>query len=243
MLDALLQTASTTRAGERIGLSQSAVSAALGRLRHALNDPLFVRQGQRLAPTDFARSLEQPLREALDGLEKLLFRQEQFDPAATRELFSISGADYFSEALIPQLSARLAREAPEARLRLVSLIPDQNVGALSRADIDLALLPIAGFPEWIDCQPLRHTGMKLIARRGHRRLARNAVAPGETVPPELFCDLSFALYSSEAQMQAIGDRALAALGRRRRVCWGRSAFPPSSRPWNRPSWWRWCPIS
>ena len=72
VLDALLQDGSTVRAGQRIGLSQPAVSAALGRLRAALNDPLFIRRGQGLEPTDYARSLVLPVREVLDGVESLL---------------------------------------------------------------------------------------------------------------------------------------------------------------------------
>jgi len=60
VLDALLREGSTVRAGQRAGLSQPAVSAALSRLRHALNDPLFVREGRGLVPTDYARSLESP---------------------------------------------------------------------------------------------------------------------------------------------------------------------------------------
>ena len=57
VLDALLREGSTVKAGERLGMSQSAVSGALGRLRHALNDQLFVRHGQGLRPTDYAVSL------------------------------------------------------------------------------------------------------------------------------------------------------------------------------------------
>ncbi len=68
VLDALLREGSTVRAGQRAGLSQPAVSAALSRLRHALNDPLFVREGRGLVPTDFARTLEAPLRDALDQI-------------------------------------------------------------------------------------------------------------------------------------------------------------------------------
>ena len=59
VLDALLETGSTTLAGKRVGLSQPAVSAALGRLRHALGDPIFVRKGRMLVPTDFAQGLSQ----------------------------------------------------------------------------------------------------------------------------------------------------------------------------------------
>ena len=63
VLDALFIEGSTVKAGARLGLSQSAVSSALSRMRHALDDPLFLRQGNRLVPTDYARGLQAPLRE------------------------------------------------------------------------------------------------------------------------------------------------------------------------------------
>ena len=79
VLDALLREASTTRAGERIGLSQPAVSAALGRLRAAFDDPLLVRDGQSLRPTEFALSLVTPLQHLLEDAGQLL-KRPAFDP-------------------------------------------------------------------------------------------------------------------------------------------------------------------
>ena len=68
VLDALLQERSTVKAAERVGLSQPAVSNALGRLRHALGDELLIRQGQRLVPTDFALGLSARLKACCLGL-------------------------------------------------------------------------------------------------------------------------------------------------------------------------------
>ena len=64
-LDALMSERNVTRAARRIGLSQPAVSAALARLRAALNDPLLIQIGPRLEPTDYALSLAEPLRTLL----------------------------------------------------------------------------------------------------------------------------------------------------------------------------------
>ena len=69
VLDALLEEGSTVRAGERIGLSQPAVSSALGRLRGALGDPLFIRSGSGLEPTDFARKIAPDVRALLEKIE------------------------------------------------------------------------------------------------------------------------------------------------------------------------------
>lgn len=217
VLDALLHDKSTTLAGQRIGLSQPAVSAALGRLRAALNDPLFVRHGQKLEPTIYARSLELPLRRILDELETLLSGPKIFDPLAAVETFKISGSDFFSTMLMPQLGERLAREAPGVRVQMVDLVPDNYVGTLESYDIDLALLPWLDHPEWTEFQPLFNSSFAMIARQGHPRLKRAGVEPGQPLPIDLFCDLGHVLFSPEGKLKAMGDAALAKVGRERRV--------------------------
>ena len=217
VLDALLRDKSTTLAAQRIGLSQPAVSAALGRLRAALNDPLFVRHGQKLEPTTYALSLGTPLRRLLDELETLLSGPATFDPSRTIENFKISGSDFFSTMLMPQLGERLAREAPGIRVQMVDLVPDNYVGTLESYDIDLALIPWLGHPEWIEFQPLFNSSFAMIARKGHPRLKRAGVTPGEAVPIDLFCDLGHVLFSPEGKLKAMGDTALAKVGRERRV--------------------------
>ena len=217
VLDALLLEGSTVRAGQRIGLSQPAVSAALGRLRLALDDPLFVRQGQRLEPTDYARSLARPLRETLDTIESLLSGPESFDPALVTESFKLSGSDFFAEMLMPALGERLSRVAPGIRVQLVDLVPDNYAGTLENSEIDLALVPSMEHPSWIDWQPLFQSGFVMIARCGHPRLKRAGLKPGDVVPIDLFCDLGHILFSPEGKLRAMGDAALAAVGRERRV--------------------------
>lgn len=95
VLDALLREGSTVKAGNRLGMSQPAVSSALSRLRHSLGDELFLRQGQGILPTDYARSLATPLREQLDRLEALLTGPGGFDPATAELIFRIAGSDFF----------------------------------------------------------------------------------------------------------------------------------------------------
>jgi DNA-binding transcriptional LysR family regulator len=92
VLDALLREGSTVKAGRRIGLSQPAVSASLSRLRSALNDELFLRRGQGLEPTDYAKSLELPLREMLDGLELMFEKPRIFDPLTASASFRFPAA-------------------------------------------------------------------------------------------------------------------------------------------------------
>ena len=214
VLDALLREGSTVRAGERIGLSQPAVSAALGRLRHALGDELFVRRGQGLEPTDHARSLAVPVREVLDAVEGVL-AGPSFDPASSDAVFRISGSDFFAEMLMPPLAERLSREAPGMRVHLVDLVPDSYVDTLDRYEVDLALIPAMETPDWVDRCGVFWSGFSAVARRGHPRL--EGIATGAEIPIDLFCDLGHVLFSPEGKARAMGDAALARVGRARRV--------------------------
>ena len=217
VLNALLAEQSTVRAAERIGLSQSAVSAALGRLRAALDDPLFVRQGQRIVPTDFARSLEMPLKTILDDLGKLLLEHVDFDPSNVAQSFKIGASDFFAIMLMPRLADIMSRRAPHMQVQLVDLVPDSYVGILERTGVDLALVPKTDFPPWSAHQSLFHSRFVMIARSGHPRLKRSGVPAGAVVPMDLFCDLGHVVFSPEGNLKAMGDAALAHVGRTRRV--------------------------
>ncbi len=217
VLDALLREQSTVKAGRRVRLSQPAVSAALGRLRDALNDPLFVRQGQHLVPTDYARSLEIPLRRLLDDLTALLSGPGAFDPLEAQQNFKIAGSDFFAEMLMPPLAPLLEKSAPNVRIQLVELTPGDHIATIERQDIDLALVPTENFPPWVDSVEVFSGRFVVIARKGHPRIRRAGLAPGETLPIDLFCSLGHAVFSPEGKLKAMGDAALARMGRERRV--------------------------
>ena len=214
VLDALLREGSTVRAGERIGLSQPAVSAALGRLRLALGDELFVRRGNGLEPTDHARALALPVREVLDAVEGVLAGPE-FDPATSDAVFRLSGSDFFAEMLMPALAERLSREAPGMRVHLIDAVHTRNVADMERAGVDMALLPSVEFPDWIDHRPVFRSDFAVVARTGHPRL--RDIAPGGTIPLPVYSALGHVLFSSDGAVEAIGDDELRRLGGSRRV--------------------------
>lgn len=217
VLDALLREQSVTRAGERLGLSQPAVSAALGRLRAATGDPLFVRQGQGLTPTPYAASLAMPLREALDGLEALMAPPGVYDPRDSEDVFKISGSDFFAEMLMPKLARRLARIAPGVRVQLVDLVPENYAGTIERYEVDIALVPQMAFPDWIEQRPVFRSSFAVIARRDHPALTALGLVSDDIVPIDAFCALGHVLFSPEGALRAMGDAALARMGRARRV--------------------------
>lgn len=225
ILDALLETNSTVAAARRLHMSQPAVSAALGRLRHALGDPLFVRQGRALTPTSFARDIHGPLRDLLNQAETLLSGPRGFDPAQAERVFRISGSDFFAELMMPQLAEHLSRVAPLVRVQLVNLTPDEDyIQSLERFDIDMALIPSISPPPWIEQDAVFRSQFCVIARENHPRLRHAGLAPGDTIPLDLYCDLNHVLFSPDGKLSAMGDTALAQMGRERRVAMSLPVF-------------------
>jgi DNA-binding transcriptional LysR family regulator len=119
VLDALLSERNVSRAGQRIGLSQSAMSAALSRLREVFRDPLLIRVGRELALTRNAEDLIVPIRDALSRIEKTLLQKPGFDPAVDARTFSISASDYASLVLLTRFVGVVANEAPNVTVHLL----------------------------------------------------------------------------------------------------------------------------
>lgn len=118
VFDVLLQERNATRAGARLGLSQSAVSHALGRLRYALDDELFVRDPRGLKPTPRALEIGPQVHSALVQLQAA-FAPPTFDPATTERRFALMAGNYGCAVMAPRLVELLAREAPGAELAIV----------------------------------------------------------------------------------------------------------------------------
>ncbi|WP_170420126.1 LysR family transcriptional regulator [Ruegeria arenilitoris] len=215
VLDAILTAGSTTKAGERLGVSQSAVSNALNRLRHALGDDLFVRRGNQLVPTDFAVSIKDGLREELNRLESLLSRNDDFDPRQASETFKIAASDFFAELLMPGLGGVLNRKAPKMVAQLVDLVPENYVESLERYNADLALIPDTDAPDWISREVLFRSSFMVVGRVDNPFFVQ--IEDGAELPMETFCALSHVLFSPEGKLAAMGDAALAKVGRKRHV--------------------------
>jgi DNA-binding transcriptional LysR family regulator len=89
-LNVILEERNVTRAADRLGLTQSAASRMLGRLRATFDDPLFVRTSRGLTPTKRALDIAGPLRQYLFGLDKLLVAGDEFDPGTAQRRFRIA---------------------------------------------------------------------------------------------------------------------------------------------------------
>ena len=217
VFDAMMLEGSTVAAGERIGLSQPAVSSALGRLRHVTGDALFVRDGNRMVPTARALELGGSVRAALAGLEEALSRASGFDPARSERTFRILGSDYFSNLLMPRLAAAVAPLAPGVTLQMLDRPGSEIVAELSEGRVDAAVGPSFATPDWIGERRLYESHIVCAARRGHSVLAAHGVEPGTRIPAELFCEIPQVLMSMDGAMRGTMDGALEEQGLRRRV--------------------------
>jgi DNA-binding transcriptional LysR family regulator len=137
---------SVTRAALDLGLTQSAVSHALGRLRELLGDALFVRDGRGLAPTPRADALIGPVRAALGELSRALAAPVAFDPADSRRVFTLASVDLFDLAILPAITAALRAAAPRAALHVRAHGP-ASVEALHAGELDAAIHPVLDGPD------------------------------------------------------------------------------------------------
>jgi DNA-binding transcriptional LysR family regulator len=126
-----------TRAAARLFLTQSAVSHALARLRDVLGDPLFMRIPSGLQPTERAHQLAPRLRVALAEIRSVV-ATPMFDPAKTRQRFTISAGPYFCMLIVPSLIALARKSAPGITLQIVN-ISANLAQALDQQQVDIAL--------------------------------------------------------------------------------------------------------
>jgi len=130
---------SLTAAGERLGLTQPAISHALRRLRERFGDPLFVRVANRMLPTDAAVRLHEPLDQAFELLNRTLQSGIVFDPRMTERTFRVAMSDIAEVYLLPRLITELSRISPFVRVHIVPLVPESLVSSMRSGEIDLAI--------------------------------------------------------------------------------------------------------
>ena len=169
-----------------LGMSQPAVSSALGRLRASLGDELFLRTQGGMEPTPYALQLAEPVAVALDGLQQALNVRAAFDPASSTRSFNIAMTDVGEMYFLPVLIDALASSAPGVTLQVVSVTQSalKEDMASGRIDLAMGLLPQlqAGFFQ----QALFKQKYICLMRKAHplagkNRLSLNAFTEAEHV--------------------------------------------------------------
>ena len=135
-LDALLTERSVSLAAERLCLSQSATSSALGRLREYFGDELMVVRGRNMVLTARAEGLIEPVRAVLGQIHSTIAVAPEFDPQTSDRQIRIMASDYATEVLIAEALRDIQADAPDMRFEIQPML-DQPVEALDRNMIDL----------------------------------------------------------------------------------------------------------
>ncbi|MGN4085760.1 LysR family transcriptional regulator, partial [Burkholderia gladioli] len=136
-LDVLLVEQNVTRAAQRLNLSQPSVSAQLARLRVLFDDPLLLPGPRGMLPTARAEALREPLRLALEALERAVAPPAAFDPTRAELTWRIAATDYMSSALILPALKLIREAAPRSRMAVFALNPPQVAQQLEKGELDV----------------------------------------------------------------------------------------------------------
>jgi len=212
--DALRAERAVTRAANRIGLSQPAMSHALSRLRDLFADDLFVRTPSGMEPTARAREIAPLISAAIEQIEAALNLGAGFDPATSAATFTAGMGEYAEVALVGRLAQAFSRAAPHATLRLLSLHGADAGEQLERGAIDVAVAHLRNLPPTIETTLLFRDPFVVVARKGHPIAPGNAKAP---LTVEAYAAQDHVLVSPRGQQTGALDRLLVDYGQRRRV--------------------------
>jgi DNA-binding transcriptional LysR family regulator len=146
MLLAIDETRSVSAAALKLGLSQPAASNCLGRLRTALDDPLFVRSRDGMRPTRFATEILPGIRQNFEGLLATIGHEPHFEAASSTRMFRLSMSDLGEIVFLPKLVQHLMTVAPNLGIRNVQVPVPSLEASLESGAVDLALgmIDIAG---------------------------------------------------------------------------------------------------
>lgn len=218
VLDALLRERHVTRAATALGMSQSAASHALARLRDQLGDPLLVRDRRGLVPTPRAETLAGPLAAALAGLRQALAQPMPFEPATSCLRFTVATADYGQFVVLPRILERLGREAPGVDLTVRDYGGQSFADLIASGECDLAIgprdarakAPKPASPAGVHERRLFRERFVCMARRGHPAI-------GKALDLATFVALPHAFIAPRGTPGGIVDDVLAERGLTRRV--------------------------
>lgn len=207
----LMRHRKATVVADRLGLTQSSISHALGRLRDLLGDPLFLRRPAGMEPTLRALELEPQVRAILDMAGRLVHPDQRFDPATAEGRIRIGTSDHAGALILPRLAARLRETAPGLIVSSRPLVRRQATDALTAGDLDLALGFFFNPGPGIETERLFEDGYAVVARPDHP-----AWSDG-TIDLAAYLQADHALVSYDGDARGIVDTTLQAMGARRRV--------------------------
>ncbi|TDQ98537.1 LysR family transcriptional regulator [Paraburkholderia silvatlantica] len=208
---AIVEERSLTKAGERLTLSQPAISYSLARLRALFDDPLFVRTRHGMEPTPIARELALIVARALDTVREALRYAERFDPAVSTREFRLSLSDAGEMAYLPAICEAVKRLAPKIKISIEPLPSGAIEEALRARRLDFAIGNLPALTARTRHQVLFEEDYVCVTRR--RRGARR----GDELTLAAFADASHVQIRSIEHSHLALDDALRTKGVARNI--------------------------
>jgi DNA-binding transcriptional LysR family regulator len=164
---AMMEERNVTRAAERLGMTQPALSNALTRLRTLLHDPLFIRERYGMQPTQKALELSPVIAAALASMDDVILGQQEFDPAQTKQLVTIAPNSYVEFVLMPTIVAQLRAKAPGLKLRLTPFGTDLAETGVISGSTTMVIGRITEPPDNLVVQHLMEDSLACVVRADH----------------------------------------------------------------------------
>ncbi|MBB3063319.1 LysR family transcriptional regulator [Microbulbifer rhizosphaerae] len=210
-LDVLLSEHNVTRAAQRLNLSQPSVSVHLAKLRDIFGDPLLLPGPRGMRPTKRAEALREPLRQALESLERAVSPSTPFDPVGASDTWHLAASDYSESTILQPALSGLRSAAPGTRLASVQVVPSRIARQTERGEIDLAFHTSEESPAGLRRRILFAEHYVLVGRAGHPRLKRRPTLAQ-------FCKLDHVIVSPDGGgFSGVTDKVLSKMGLTRRV--------------------------
>jgi DNA-binding transcriptional LysR family regulator len=202
-----------------LGLTQSAISQALRRLREIFGDALFLRRPHGMEPTALALSLEAPVLASVDLIRNAIGKTQFFDPATAKGIVRIAALDAEQAVLLPPFAEVLQNMAPGLQISVLPIGRQQAITALLEGQADLAVGFIWDIPANIEQQELYREGF-LVAGLSHH-------FHNHVISLDAYCSATHILVSPGGDLHGVADQKLAELGRSRTVAMALPSFLPA----------------
>lgn len=199
-----------SKAADKLSLSQPTVSNALARLRQRLGDPLFTRTPDGMVPTARAKTLAEPIRQALNLIEQGLREPDAFDYTQSDRRFVIGVEDYGETVILPRFLDWLAQSAPHLRIQVRPETGGQLGDAMKEGRVDLSLDYFVQRDPSFRNECVLTDGLLTLSRRDHPLV-------GERLSLEQYLTLRHVALIPRAEAMPMIDLALAKRGLRRHV--------------------------
>ncbi|MEE1672690.1 LysR family transcriptional regulator [Agarivorans aestuarii] len=168
---AIVEERNYSKAAKRLGISQSAVSQGVTRLRDIFKDNLFIRGSHGVEPTPYALDIYPALANSVESIAHMLPEQRYFEPAKCQRQFTIAALSVFSFTLFPQLAKRLFEQAPLASIKTEPLFGQDMAGLLRSHQCDLLIEAESNRYPHLRSQRIMQDRLVVVCRAQHPRFS------------------------------------------------------------------------